>query len=271
MLVNNIHLPKLMGIVNGTPDSFYHKSRIDKLSINGSNFQYADIVDIGFESSRPGAAPLSEKDEISRLEYFLAHYPHFHHTLSIDTYKPHVASIALNNGFKMINDIMGGGINGEMLEIASKFNSPIVIMHMKENPATMQNSPYYDNIVDELLSYFEYRIKFALDIGLDDSQIIIDPGIGFGKRVIDNDIIIKSIDKFKIFGLPVLIGVSRKSFLCVDDDSAENRLPASLGVTSLAVQNGADIIRTHDVEETYRMLSVTRRIHQSNYQMANMS
>ena len=166
---------------------------------------------------------------------------------------------------------MGGGSNGEMLEIASLFNCPIVIMHMKENPATMQNSPYYDNIVDELLSYFENRIKFALDIGLDDSQIILDPGIGFGKRVIDNDIIIKNIDKFKTFGFPVMIGVSRKSFLSFDDDSAENRLPASLGVTALAVQNGADIIRTHDVEETYRMLSVTERIHQANYETLGVS
>jgi len=150
-------------------------------------------------------------------------------------------------------------------------NSPIVIMHMKEKPATMQNNPYYDNIVDELLCYFENKIKFAIEIGLDHTQIILDPGIGFGKRVIDNDIIIKSIDKLKIFGFPVMIGVSRKSFLSVNDDNAENRLPASLGVTALAVQNGADIIRTHDVEETYRMLLVTGRIHQSNYEMADIS
>ena len=271
MLSNNIHLPKLMGIVNGTPDSFYHKSRIDKMPIKSTNFQYADIVDIGFESSRPGAVPLAEKDEIRRLEHFLSHYPHFHHTLSIDTYKPQVASIALKNGFKIVNDIMGGGINGEMFEIALKHNSPIVIMHMKEKPATMQNNPYYDNIVDELLCYFENKIKFAIEIGLDHTQIILDPGIGFGKRVIDNDIIIKSIDKLKIFGFPVMIGVSRKSFLSVNDDNAENRLPASLGVTALAVQNGADIIRTHDVEETYRMLLVTGRIHQSNYEMADIS
>ena len=149
MLSNNIHLPKLMGIVNGTPDSFYHKSRIDKMPIKSTNFQYADIVDIGFESSRPGAVPLTEKEEISRLEHFLSDYPHLHHALSIDTYKPQVASIALKNGFKMINDIMGGGITGEMLEIASMFNAPIVIMHMKGEPTTMQNSPYYDNIVDE--------------------------------------------------------------------------------------------------------------------------
>ena len=144
-------------------------------------------------------------------------------------------------------------------------------MNMKGNPTTMQNNTFYNDVMDELLSFFEGKIKFALDVGLDSSQIILDPGIGFGKRVIDNDIIIKSIDKFKTFGFPIMIGVSRKSFLSVDDDSAENRLPASLGVTEIAVQNGADIIRTHDVEETYRMLSVTGRIRQLNYKMTDIS
>ena len=271
MLDNITHLPKLMGIVNGTPDSFYKRSRVDRLTINNKKFEYADIVDIGFESSRPGALSLSEKDEISRLEYFLSNYPNFHHNLSIDTYKPKVAKIAIKNGFNMINDIKGGGNNGEMFEIASLFNCPIVIMHMKGTPATMQKSPYYDSIVDELLNYFENKIKLALNIGLDERRIILDPGIGFGKSVIDNDIIIKSIDKFKIFDFPLMIGVSRKSFLSVEDDSPENRLPASLGVTALAVQNGVDIIRTHDVKETYRMLSVTSRIHQTNCNMTYIS
>ena len=128
-------------------------------------------------------------------------------------------------------------------------------LYMKQLPVSVQNPQ---------MIYFNTGL--AKDIGLDDSQIILDPGIGFGKSVIDNDIIINSINKFKVFGFPVMIGVSRKSFLSVDDDSAENRLPASLGVTALAVQNGADIIRTHDVEETYRMLSITGRIHQANLQ-----
>ena len=271
MLVNNIHLPKLMGIVNGTPDSFYHKSRIDKLSINSTNFQYADIVDIGFESSRPGAAPLSEKDEISRFDHFLAKYPSIHHTLSIDTYKPSVARLALENGFYMINDVMGGGKNGEMLEMASFYNCPIVIMHMKGFPITMQDRPHYDNIIDELLQYFESKIKLAKQIGLADEQIILDPGIGFGKRVIDNDHIINNIAQFKNFGFPVLLGVSRKSFLSINDDSSENRLPASLGVTALAVLNGVDIIRTHDIEETCRMVTVINRVQQSKYHSTGIS
>ena len=258
-------IPKIMGILNVTPDSFFPDSRIENISTNNHKYKYADIVDIGFESSHPGAVPLSEKDEYSRLNHFLVKYLDFHHTLSIDTYKPLVAKLALENGFNMINDIMGGGKNGEMLEIASLFNCPIVIMHMKGNPSTMQNRPYYDNIIDELLNYFENKVKLARDIGLSDQQIILDPGIGFGKRMIDNDIIINNIDKFKRFGFPVLIGVSRKSFLCVDDDRAEDRLSASLGVTALAVQNGVDIIRTHDTEETYRMLTITNRIQKANY------
>ena len=259
-------IPKIMGILNGTPDSFFQGSRIDNNLTNNTKYKYADIVDIGFESSRPGAFPLSEKDEISRFDHFLAKYPSIHHTLSIDTYKPSVARLALENGFYMINDVMGGGKNGEMLEMASFYNCPIVIMHMKGDPSTMQYKPFYDNIIDDLLYYFEYKIKSAKAIGIEENKIILDPGIGFGKRVIDNDIIINNINKLKTFGLPVLIGVSRKSFLSIADDSSEDRLPASLGATIISVQNGADIIRTHDIEDTYRMLSVACRIQQINYQ-----
>ena len=258
-------IPKIMGIMNVTPDSFYAKSRIDtNQSISSTLFQHADIVDIGFESSRPGANPLSEKDELHRLFEFLGNVSNFEQTLSIDTYKPHVAKTALGNGFNMINDIMGGGKNGEMLEIASLFECPIVLMHMKGNPAIMQNRPFYDDVMDELLCFFENKLELAKNIGVQDSQIILDPGIGFGKNIMDNDTIINSINQLKKLGFPILIGLSRKSFLSIDEDQAEDRLPATLGVTALAVQNGADIIRSHDVEDTYRMLTVISRILQNN-------
>ena len=149
---------------------------------------------------------------MTRLNKFLTDYPQIHHNLSIDTYKPKVAKLALENGFNMINDICGGGEDGQMFEIAQSFNSKIVIMHMKGNPTTMQNNPNYKNIIDEILYYFERQIKLAIKIGLEKSQIILDPGIGFGKRLLDNDIIINNIDKFKQFELPVMIGISRKSF-----------------------------------------------------------
>ena len=258
-------IPKIMGIMNVTPDSFFIESRIDSnKSINFTQFKHADIVDIGFESSRPGAHPLSEKVELNRLSDILENVTKFKQTLSIDTYKPNVAKIALENGFNMINDIMGGGKNGEMLEIASLFGCPIVLMHMQGNPSIMQNRPIYDDVMDELLLYFENKLELAKRIGVKDNQIILDPGIGFGKNIMDNDTIINRINDLKKLGFPILIGLSRKSFLSVDEDCAEARLPATLGVTVLAVLNGADIIRTHDVEDTYRMLSVINRILQNN-------
>ena len=255
-----------MGILNATPDSFFAESRlVDNSSIAFQKYQHADIVDVGFESSRPGANPISEIDELKRLNDFLKHVPDFRQTLSIDTYKPQVSKFALKNGFNMINDISGGGKSGEMLEIAALFNCPIVLMHMQGNPLTMQNEPIYDDIMYELKHYFESKIELAKNIGLKDSQIIIDPGIGFGKRVIDNDTIINKLGELKQFGFPVLIGISRKSFLSIDDDGVEDRLPATIGATALAVKNGADIIRVHDVKENYRMLTVISRIIQRNY------
>ena len=252
---------KIMGILNATPDSFYAESRLaDYSSIDLHKYFHADIVDVGFESSRPWANPLPEIDEINRLNNFLPHISNFNQILSIDTYKPKVSKTALENGFNMINDIKGGGKRGEMFEIAALFNCPIVIMHMLGNPLTMQNEPYYENIMDELMHYFESRIELAKNIGLKDSQIIIDPGIGFGKRIIDNYSIINNLSKLKQLGYPVLIGISRKSFLSIDDDSAADRLPASLGATAIAVKNGADIIRVHDVLENFRMLTVISRI-----------
>ena len=252
---------KIMGILNATPDSFFAESRlVDDSLIDFKKYKHADIVDVGFESSRPGANPISEIDELNRLNDFLKNVSNFKQTLSIDTYKPQVGKYALENGFNMINDITAGGESGKMLEIAALFNCPIVLMHMQGNPVTMQNEPFYEDVMDELKHYFESRIELAKNIGLKDSQIIIDPGIGFGKRIIDNDTIINNLGDLKQFGFRVLIGISRKSFLSIDDDGAEGRLSATLGATALAVKNGADIIRVHDVKENYRMLYVISRI-----------
>ena len=259
-------IPNIMGIMNVTPDSFFAETRIcSNQKINYSKYEHSDIVDIGFESSRPGAIPLSEQDELNRLFDILEDVLKFKQTLSIDTYKPKVAKTALENGFKMINDITGGGENGAMIEIASLFNCPIILMHMQGNPATMQHRPFYDDVMDELLLFFETKVELAKNIGLQDNQIILDPGIGFGKNIIDNDIIINRINDLKKLGFPILIGLSRKSFLGANEDEPQDRLPATLGVTALAVQNGVDIIRVHDIEDTYRMLLVICRVlHASN-------
>jgi len=251
----------IMGIFNSTPDSFFKESRlVDNNPIDLQKYKHADIIDVGFESSRPGANPLSEYDELIRLDNFLSNSTNFKQILSIDSYKPQVAKIALENGFNMINDIKGGGKDGEMLEIAAIFKCPIVLMHMLGNPLTMQIKPYYDNIIDDLKYYFESKIELAKSIGIEENNIIIDPGIGFGKRIIDNDTIINNLGELKQFGVPILIGISRKSFISIEDDCVEDRLAATLGATALAVNNGADIIRVHDVVENYRMLSVVSRI-----------
>jgi dihydropteroate synthase len=253
--------PKIMGILNLTPDSFYTSSfRDTNQQFSFNQYKNVDIIDIGCESSRPGANPLPEKDELDRLAGFLYYITKIEKTLSIDTYKPAVARFALENGFNMINDINGGGENGEMFEIAAEYDCPIVVMHMKGQPSNMQDHPFYDDIIEELLNYFEMKLKLAKEIGLDDEQIILDPGIGFGKRISDNDVILNRISDLKQFGYPILIGLSRKSFLCIDDDSAEDRLPATLGATAIAINNGADIIRVHDVDETYKMTAVISRI-----------
>ena len=253
--------PKIMGILNLTPDSFYTSSvRDTNQQFSFNQYKNVDIIDIGCESSRPGANPLTEKDELDRLAGFLYYITKIEKTLSIDTYKPAVARFALENGFNMINDINGGGENGEMFEIAAEYDCPIVVMHMKGQPSNMQYHPFYDDIIEELLNYFEMKLKLAKEIGLDDEQIILDPGIGFGKRINDNDVILNRISDLKQFGYPILIGLSRKSFLCIDDDSAEDRLPATLGATTIAINNGADIIRVHDVDETYKMIAVISRI-----------
>ena len=139
-------------------------------------------------------------------------------------------------------------------------------MHMKGNPSIMKNKPFYNNVIDELLRFFENKLELAKQIGLKDDLIILDPGIGFGKNIMDNDAIINGIKDLTNLGYPILVGVSRKSFLSVDEDGADDRLPATLGVTALAVQNGANIIRSHDTEDTYRMLSVINRILQNKNQ-----
>ena len=271
MLQPRKNQPLIMGIVNLAPDSFYKKSYFHANQFNSTFLKLADIIDVGCESSRLGSLPISEEEEMSRLSQFLDSSNIENGYYSIDTYKPSVAKLALENGFNMINDIMGGGANGEMLEIASLFECPIVLMHMKGKPAIMQNRPFYDDVMDELLRFFENKLELAKEIGVNDNQIILDPGIGFGKNIMDNDTIINCINQLKKLGFPILIGLSRKSFLSVDEDGAEARLPASLGVTVLAVLNGADIIRTHDVEDTYRMLSVINRILQNNNENKSLS
>tara|TARA_Y100000996_G_C22492685_1_gene630895 strand:+ start:345 stop:1139 length:795 start_codon:yes stop_codon:yes gene_type:complete len=249
---------KIMGVLNLAPDSFYDGDRdilIDtqKLATRLAFLKDSDIIDVGCESSRPGAIPISEKEEMKRLSS-LININNKDSFFSIDTYKYKVAKYALMNGFKMINDIYAGRFNdNKMFEVASDFNVPIVLMHMKGDPASMQSDTIYDSVIDNICSFFDERISIAKDYGIADKNIILDPGIGFGKSIDDNFSIVKNIDKFKRIGYKVLIGLSRKSFLSYKEDAPKDRLSATITMNTLSILNGADIIRVHDPVESIKM------------------
>ena len=260
--------PLIMGILNLTPDSFYSQSRKEGSNIlDDFEYKYADFIDVGCESSRPGAEPVSEYIELSRLTQFLDKEHYLPGLLSIDTYKPAVARFALENGFNMINDIKSGGDNDLMLNLAAEYDCPIVLMHMNGVPATMQNHPFYDDIMGDIQSFFEKKLKTAQFLGIKKQNIILDPGIGFGKRVEDNDIILNNLDILKQFNHPILIGLSRKSFLSVNRDDPESRLPATIGATVLAIQKGVNILRVHDILATHKLKSILHRI--NNHKLNN--
>ena len=247
-----------MGILNLTPDSFYDgNSNIDIpfLKKKIQNFKYADMIDVGAESTRPFSDVISVDEEINRLSIFIDMKDNINKTLSIDSYKPEVIKYVLDRGFHIINDISGGGENNGNIQLAAKYDVPIIIMHMQGKPKTMQLEPKYDNVIDDIISFFENKIDIMKnEFQLRDEQIIIDPGIGFGKTKEDNYLILENIGKFKQLGFSVLIGLSRKLFLAVGDDRPEDRKSASLAAQSVAISNGANCIRTHDVEETYKTL-----------------
>ena len=249
-----------MGILNLTPDSFYDGVKnLDLISLKEKikKNQYADIIDIGAESTRPFSNSITVKEEIERLSMFIDIKDDItlKQKLSIDSYKYDVIKYALDEGFDIINDISGGGNDNCNISLAAEYGVPIIIMHMQGDPKTMQVKPKYDHLIDDILSFFNSKIEIMKnEFNLLDEQIIIDPGIGFGKSVEDNYSIIDNIYRFKKLGFPVLVGLSRKSFLSIDDDLPQQRKSISLQMQSIAMYNGADYIRTHDIEETYKNL-----------------
>ncbi len=270
-MLNQSSNTKIMGILNLTPDSFYDGGQFLNPNDLGSKFKSllsADIIDVGAESSRPGALEVDKEIEKDRLSVIFDYVIKYNSKLfSIDSYKPEVARYALDNGFNIINDIKGGGNSNSMLELASEYNVPIVIMHMLDTPSTMQNNPKYINVIDTLMEFFDIKIEIALKLGVSEENIILDPGIGFGKRIIDNDLIISNLNILKSKGYPILIGVSRKSFLQVNGDAPKDRLSASIAVASLGASKGADIIRTHDVDETVKAITILDRVKNQHLKM----
>ena len=254
----------VMGILNLTPDSFYDGgkykgekeilNRVEQMVEEG-----ADIIDIGGESTRPGALPVTEKEEIKRVIPYIRKITHlFDIPVSIDTYKSKVAISALEEGAQMVNDISGLRFDPEMVKVVSSYNIPVVIMHIKGTPRNMQNNPRYESLMDEIISYLDDGIQRAVRAGIDPEKIIVDPGIGFGKTVEHNLFILKRLSELKVLGKPILIGVSRKSFIGkVLGLPVEKRLTGSLAASCVAVMEGARIVRTHDVKETRWAVDLT--------------
>ncbi|MFQ5769211.1 MAG: dihydropteroate synthase [bacterium] len=254
----------LMGVINCTPDSFYAGSRnfdaksAIELGIRMAE-EGADILDIGGESTRPGAESVSEQEELNRIVPVIsALLSVVDVPLSIDTYKAKVAQEALELGAHMLNDISALTFDPGMAAIVSEFNVPVILMHIKGKPKDMQKHPYYDDVIDEIFNYFEQRIQYALKCGIKFEQIILDPGIGFGKRLVDNYDIIKNLSIFKKLERPILVGISRKSFIGkVLNLPPEESMEGSIAASTAAILNGANILRVHDVKEMKRAAKIT--------------
>lgn len=257
----------IMGIVNLTPDSFSGDGLCGKdpsvvleqaaLMVESG----ADILDVGGESSRPGARPVPVKEELARTVPVIKKMAALKVPVSIDTTKPEVAHAALDNGAVMVNDISGLS-DPRMRKVIRAHKAAVVIMHMKGKPRTMQKDPQYAALIDEIIASLEKAVLRGLDAGIAEEKIVIDPGIGFGKTLEHNLEIINRLKDFKILGRPVLIGTSRKSFIGkLLDAPAQGRLYGTVASCCAAAANGAHILRVHDVGPVKQALTVIDSIH----------
>lgn len=258
----NLNLDKtiVMGILNVTPDSF---------SENGLFFNFdnaiehakqmvkdgAEIIDVGGESTRPGSAPISLKEELGRVKPVIERLlKEVNVPLSIDTYKPEVAGECLKLGVHMVNDITGL-TNKNMIRVVKKYRVPVILMHMKGKPKTMQKNPQYKDVVIDIKKFLRYKIAKAKKAGI--KNVIIDPGIGFGKTTEHNLQILKRLSEFKELRCPILVGPSRKSFIGnITGLPSNERLEGTLAAVAISVTNGTNIVRVHDVKECKRAVQI---------------
>jgi len=253
--------PLIMGILNITPDSFSDGGRFLDAGCAITHGRAllaagADIVDVGGESTRPGAAPVTPEDEIARIEPVIQALAEGGAPISVDTRHPRVMERALAAGARIINDVRAL-TNPDSLAIAAKAKAPVILMHMQGEPRTMQHEPRYDLASFDIVEFLEARIVDCMNAGIARDNIIVDPGIGFGKTKAHNLEILARVALFHGLGTGILIGASRKSFLGA---SVDTRLPGSLAVAMHAVQNGVQILRVHDVAETRAAIALTEAL-----------
>jgi dihydropteroate synthase len=262
----NCSTPMVMGILNITPDSFYDGGNFtnDKAILLQTEKMIAEgaaIIDIGAQSTRPDARPVSAEDEWKRLRQPLIMlrktFPGM--TFSVDTFYSQVAEQSVDEGADMINDVSAGAMDEEMFSTIARLNVPYVLMHMKGTPMTMQHNPEYADVVKEVMDYFAMRIQCLVMAGVTD--LIIDPGFGFGKNLVHNFELLSRLELFKIFDRPVLAGFSRKSMVNkVLGTKPEHALNGTTVLNTIALQKGAGILRVHDVKEAAEAIRLADRI-----------
>jgi len=256
----------VMGILNVTPDSFsdggkyFDKEKAVNIAIKMIE-EGVDFIDVGGESTRPGSDPISEDEELSRVIPVIDSIVKLKPSaiISIDTTKSEVAKQALNSGASIVNDISGGSFDKNIFKVIKDFNAGIVIMHTKDKPKTMQDSLFYNEVVSEVYDYLATQTEIASEVGI--NKILIDPGIGFGKRIEDNLNLIDRLEDFKSLGFPILIGLSRKSFIGnILNLPVEERDDVTNALNSVALGNGARIIRTHNFKQGIQTCKIFNRM-----------
>jgi dihydropteroate synthase len=262
----DLNLPKVMGILNVTPNSFYDGGKhneinsimhqVDKMLSEG-----ADFIDIGAYSSKPSAEFVSEEEEIKRLvpiiKELVDHFPSI--VLSVDTFRANVAKVAVEHGAVIINDISAGLLDEKMLETVADLKVPYIMMHMRGNPQTMQSLTNYEDIVKEMIFYFSERIQKARSFGI--SDIVIDPGFGFAKTLEQNYEVLHKMELFSMLELPLLAGISRKSMIYkVLENSPQEALNGTSVLNTIALQKGAKILRVHDVKEAVECIKLVSKL-----------
>jgi len=259
--------PLIMGVVNVTPDSFFDggKYATQEKAVDHALQMIedgADIIDVGGESSRPFSTPVSIDEELKRVVPVVESIrKRSDIPISVDTCKARVARNACLAGADIVNDISGLIHDPEMADTISALKAKVVIMHMKGIPETMQVAPCYNDVISEISTFFEERIHFAVAKGIEKDDIILDPGIGFGKRVEDNLKIIKYLDAFKRFDQPILVGTSMKGFIGkITGSTLKGRAEGTLASIAIAVWNGADIVRVHDVKKAKKVVGLVGAI-----------
>jgi len=258
----DLSMPKVMGILNVTPNSFFDGgkyqneseilAKVEKMLNDGATF-----IDIGAYSSKPSAEFVSEAEELQRItpiiNLILKHFPET--LLSIDTFRSQVAKACIENGASIINDISAGNLDTKMLETIAKYNVPYIMMHMRGTPQTMQTMTNYDNIVKEILFYFSERVAKARSYGIND--LIVDPGFGFAKTLEQNYEVLQKMELFEILELPLLAGFSRKSMIYKTlNSTADEALNGTTVLNTIALTKGAKILRVHDVKEAMECITL---------------